>query len=150
MPISAATTIARIRTLIAEVTDMERVFAASESDENAIPMSINEFPAALVYPGATDQYILHTGQHRHTYEVIIQVLEAGADVGERAAAVLPFVDRILEKLVGNVTLGGRVNSCLITGNSGFSKLEYAGGEYLGYEITLTISEQATASPAAGS
>ncbi len=150
MALSTATVIGQIRDLVAEVTDMERVYAASETDVNAIPPAINEYPAALVYPGATDVYMIGQGAHRHTYDVNIQVLQGGADVGTRAATVLPFVDRIIEKFAVNVTLGNRANSCVFSRSSGFSTLEYAGIAYLGYEITLSVSEQASASPAGGS
>ncbi|HXG36522.1 MAG TPA: hypothetical protein VNL15_06110 [Dehalococcoidia bacterium] len=142
--------IAQIRDLVDEVTDMERVYAPSETDSNAIPLALNEFPCALVFPGPTLEYILSNGGHRHIYQVKVQVIEGSALVSERAASVLPFVDRIIEKFAVNVTLGSRANSCIFETQSGFVGLEYGGIDYLGYEITLRVSEQAAASPAIGS
>jgi len=152
MSLSMLTTVAQVRALVAEITEMARVFAASETDENRLPSGISEFPCAVIYPGPDlgSGYILSAGQHRHTYEVIIDVFEAGADIGERAASVLPMVDRIIEKFSGNVTLGNRVNSCIYQGQGGFTGMTYGGGEYTGYRITLRVSEQASATPAIGS
>ena len=150
MALSQSTVLAQIRDLVATVTGMVRVYAAGETDENAIPASIQEWPAALVIPGPTLEYILSPVQHRHTYEVTVQVLEAGGDIGERVTDVLPFVDRIIELFAGNVTLGNRANYCIFKRSSGLSGLEYGNIEYTGYEITLEVSEQATATAATGS
>ena len=151
MALSMTAVIAQVRDLIAEVTGMKRVFAASETDENRIPGALNEFPCAIVLPGpSAGDYILSAGQQRHTYEVKVQVFEAGADMGSRAAAVLPFVDLIIAKFEVNVTLGSRANHCIFRRQSGMVGLEYAGVTYTGYEITLEVSEQAVAAPAIGS
>lgn len=151
MALSQTTVISRVRTLVAELTGMERVYAASEDDDNAIPSAFREFPCAAVFPGPTSgEYLLAQGQQRHTYLVKVQVFQAGADIGERAAAVLPFVDLLIGKFELNVALGGRANSCTFTRCSGFVTLEYAGADYLGYEIDLEVSEQASAAPAYGS
>jgi len=151
MALSISTTLAQIRDLVDQVTGMERVYAPSETDANAIPPALNELPCAMVLPGPTtgSGYILVSGNHRHTYEVKIQVFEGGGDIGSRAASVLPFVDLILEKFVANVTLGNRVNSCVVKGHGGLVGLEYGGIVYTGYEITLEISEQASATVATG-
>ena len=103
----------------------------------------------MVIPGPTAQYILMMGQHRHTYDVKIQVFEGGGDIGSRVNTVLPFVDLIIEKFAVNVTLGNRANSCLFKACGGLVGLEYGGITYTGYEITLEVSEQATAAPAIG-
>lgn len=150
MALSQATVLAQIRDLVAAVTGMVRVYAAGETDENAIPAALNELPCAMVIPGPTVQYILMMGQHRHTYDVKIQVFEGGGDIGSRVNTVLPFVDAIIEKFAVNVTLGNRANSCLFKANGGLVGLEYGVVTYTGYEITLEVSEQATAAPATGS
>ena len=150
MALSQSTVLAQIRDLVAGVTGMVRVYAAGETDANAIPASIQEWPAALILPGPTTEYILMGGGQRHSYDVKVQVLQAGGDIGSRVTDVLPFVDRIISKFESNVTLGNRANSCLFAGSSGLQGMEYNGKEYTGYEITLRVSEQATATPATGS
>src|SRR3990172_8938814 len=135
MAFSQSTVMAQIRDLVATVTGMERVYAAGETDTNAIPAAFPELPCAMVIPGATVQYILMMGQHRHTYDVKIQVFEGGGDIGSRGNTVLPFVDLIIEKFAVNVTLGNRANSCLFKSNGGLVGLEYGGITYTGYEIT---------------
>lgn len=151
MALSQSTTIAQVRDLVAEITAIKRIYAPSENDDNRLPAALNEFPAVLVLPGPTLEYVLSAGQHRHTYEVKVSVFcNQGGDLGESAYQALPLVDAIIEKFTGNVTLGGRVNSNLFGKSSGFAALEYNGLEYIGWEITLRVSEQAAATPAVGS
>ncbi len=152
MALSTITALAQIRDLIAEITGIQRVYSPSETDANAIPPSLTEFPCVIVNKGPDQEYILTVGQHRHTYLVTIQIFESGPDLGARSASVLPYLDALLEKFVGNVTLGGRVNHCirLSNGDGGLVGLDYGGTLYTGYQITFQISEQAAATPAAGS
>lgn len=153
MALSMTTTVRQIRELIADVEGITRVGAASEDDANALPSSIppGDFPAVLVFPGPDIAYILSSGQHRHTYEVNVHVLcDARGDLGETAAQAMPLVDAIIEKFVGNVTLGNRANSCLYKRQTGLITLTFAGVEYPGWEIVLEVSEQASATPAVGS
>lgn len=151
MALSMATAIAQVAALVRQVTGMERVYSEADSDENAIPSALSEFPCALVYSGPdTAPYILSTGQHRHSYEVWIDLFQGGGDVGERVSSILPFTDLLIEKFVGNVALGGRVNSCLYRGQDGLAAMEWSGASYTGRRIKLEISEQATATPAFGS
>lgn len=152
MSLNMAAACSRIRELVAEVTGMERVFAASEDGEHGIPMALREFPAAIVFPGpdSANGYQHSAGWHRHTYEVQVHVY-AGTATTERIANVLPFVDRIIDKFAQNVTLGSRVNSCRYLRQSGLAVLGGFGGvEYTGYEITLEVSEQSEAATGAGS
>lgn len=152
MTLSMATVVSHIRDLIAEITEFQRVYAASETGDNGIPMALRQFPCAVVFPGPDvgNGYILSGGQHRHTYEVKVHIYEAGALTAERAAAVLPMVDLVIEKFSGNVTLGNRANSCIYRRQSGLAVLDsFGGGEYTGYEVVLEVSEQATATPAGG-
>jgi len=147
MALSMTTVIAQVRDLVATVSGINRVYAASETDDNAIPPAINEFPAAMVIPGASQAFITTTG--RHTYEVKIQIFESGMEIGQRAATVLPFVDALIALFVENTTLGNRCNSCVFQSASGLIGLTYGGVEYTGYEIGLEVSEQAYTQPAIG-
>lgn len=151
MTLSMNDTIAKIRDLVATVTGMEHVYAASESNENSIPDALQDFPAALVFPGADtgDGYVLNNGWEEHTYEVIIQVLQGGPDPGARVNTVLPFVNRIVALFAGNVALGGLVSYCMYAHQSGLAKLDYGDVEYDGYEIVLEVQESAAVTPAVG-
>ncbi|PKN81533.1 MAG: hypothetical protein CVU47_06355 [Chloroflexi bacterium HGW-Chloroflexi-9] len=149
MALSQSTVLTSIRTLIAAVTGVERVFCAASSDEHALPSAMNEFPSIAVIPGETVEYILRSGQHRHSYDVKALVFcNAGGDVGQTAAQAVPLVDAIIEKFAVNVG-GSWANSCVFERCSGLVTLEYAGIDYLGWEITLRVSEQADATPAKG-
>ena len=157
MGLSMSTAIAQIRDLVAEVTGLTAVYAPSETDGNRLPVALNDLPCAIVLPGPTRQYILSAGQHRHTYAVIINIYEAlGADIGDASNVILPMGDGMIEKFAVNVGLADadgsdpRANSCLFESSSGFQELEYSGIPYIGYVITLRVSEQASAAPVLGS
>lgn len=154
MSLSQVAVIGRVRELI--VPDFEaaggRAYGAGDGGQDAIPPALHEFPAALVVPGETREYIgPQQGGQRHTYAVKILVLQGGVggDVGEAASAALPLVDTLIARFERNVTLGNRANSAIFERSSGFVTLTYAEIDYLGYEVTLRVSEQATAQPAIG-
>lgn len=150
MALQQTVVLARVRELVAECTGLERVYGASESDSNAIPESAIQFPCAFVVPGETEEYILMSGGHRHTYAVKIQILnQPGMFSGQSYAAIAPFVDRVIEKFAVNVTLGSRSNSCLFQRSSGIQLFPSGDIEFPGVEITLRVSEQASATPAPG-
>lgn len=119
--------------------------------EGGLPVAVSgaDLPCALVLPGRTIDYILQPGQHRHTYLVRVLVLLAGADFTETAFVGGPLPDRIIEKMVGNVTVGGAANSCLFQDSTGLVAIQWGGVEYLGYEMQWRVSEQASATPATG-
>lgn len=150
MAIDQAAALNKIRDLIAGVEGLRVVYSAASADAGTrIPMALNVLPCAMVIPGETQQYILSAGQHRHTYEVMVQVFAAGADSGLASSVAAPMPDRIIGVLMENVALGGLVNSCLFERSGGLRELEYGGGVYRGYEIWLRVSEQASAAPAYG-
>lgn len=150
MSISQAAVVAKIRDLCGTVDGIAAAYSAADSDDTRIPAGINATPAALVFPGPTVGYTLMHGQHRHTYEVSVQILENGGDAGIRDAVVSVFPDRVLEKLLANVALGGLCNSCVFKRSTGLQGFEYGGYDYTGYELVFEVSEEASAAPAFGS
>lgn len=149
MALSIVTVLAQIRDLVATVTGMERVYAAGETDANAIPAALNELPCAMVFFDETiEPYILMSGGQRHHYTVRLQIFESGGDIGSRVNTVLPFVDLIISKFEANVTLGNRANLCMFR-RAKFGGLDYNGALYTGFDITLEVQEQAVATPAIG-
>lgn len=150
MALSQQAVISKLRTRVAEVTGLARCYAASESDDNALPMALNELPAAIVAPGPTLAYELKGGQHDHTYEAHVQVFQGGADLGGRAATVMPFVDLLIEKFAVNVGLGTLVTYALFRRSSGLVGLNFAGIDYTGFELVFEIRETAASTPARGS
>lgn len=153
MALNQAAVVAKIRDLLATVTGVTAAHSAADTGEEQLPMGLAASGVGvMVWPGGTAPggYILTNGGHRHTYEVIVQVLQAGPEPGARAAAVSVMPDRIIEKLVGNVALGGVCNSCRFLGCSRLQVFDFGGTEFTGYEITLEVSEQAAASPQFGS
>lgn len=150
MSLDQAAVVAKVRDLMATVSGISAAYSAADSDDTRVPLGINATPAALVFPGPTIAYTLVSGQHRHTYEVSVQVLENGADAGIRDAVISVFPDRVLGVVLANVALGGLCNSFVFKRSGGLQVFEYGGYDYTGYELTFEVSEQASASPAYGS
>jgi len=149
MAISQSLVISSMRTLIDEVTQIERVYSAANADQHAIPEAINEFPTIVVYPGETLEYILTAPHHRHTYEVNVDVyVRAGSDTGQSAALAMGIVEALMAKFAGNVG-GSWANSCVFLRNSGLAVLEYNAVDYLGWRLVFRVSEQAAITAAKG-
>lgn len=140
----------QVRELVEECTGLERVYGAANEDEHQYPEAAMQFPCAFVIPGPTSDYMLSGGQHRHTYQVAVQILNSpGMSVGQAYSTLAGYADFVIEKFVGNVTLGGRANSCVFVGSSGMRLFDSGDIAFPGIEITLRVSEQAAAAPAAG-
>lgn len=150
MALDQAAVVAKVRDLVATVTGIAAAYSAADTDDTRLPASLNALPAALVRPGNTLAYLLTNGQHRHTYEVTVEVLEQSSDPGIEAANVSVMPDRVLEVLLLNVGLGGLCNSIVFKRSQGLRGEEFGGYEFSGYELTFEVSEQASASPAYGS
>lgn len=151
MALDQRAVISRDRALIAALPSVKRCFAPSENDEHKLPDALNEFPAVLVLPGPTLEYILGAGTHRHTYEEKVLVFcNQGGDLGESAYQAMPIVDEVIAMFAGNVTRAGLVNAAVFARCSGLVALEFNATEYLGWEITNRVSEQASVTPAVGS
>lgn len=150
MALSQQTVLGTIRGLVQDLTGLARCYGQGEVDENRIPPGGLECPCAIVCAGQTIEYILTSGGQRHTYYVRILLFEDGPDAGERAAAIAPFVDLIIAKFALNVALGGDANYALFDACDGFGNMQWGEVDYLGTEIRLRVSEQATATPAYGS
>lgn len=153
MALNQQAVIAKVRDVVATVAGIAAAYSAGDSDDTRLPEGITlaDGAAALVLPGATVEYILQPGKHRHTYEVVVQVLTGGADTGMVAANMAPMPDRVLEAMLLNVKLGGLVTFITFRRSEGLREFEYGGVEgYSGYELTFLTSEEASAAPAVGS
>lgn len=132
-----------------DVSHRPAVYVASEDGPRRLPDAINDTPCVIVIPGQTLEYFLAPGAQRHTYEIVLLVIQTGIGM-EVSASALPFVDAVIEKMATNVTLGGLANPVTFARATGLVDIAWGGQEgYTGYQVTLTASEQASASPAAG-
>lgn len=145
MALSMATALTTIRTTIAAITGIEETYSAGETGTHAVPAAFASFPAVLVLPGPDTGYELSKPAHRHRYEVLVQLLSTGGDLGERAAVVVPFIDAIINKFATSIKLGGTIETCVYRRQSGLVNLTYGNRDYEGYEIVLEVSEFATIS-----
>lgn len=142
----------KLRLRMAELSGLVAAYSTSQSTPSAggVPAALQDYPCALVLPDRTKAYLVSNGRHRHTYNVRILLIVGGADYTENANVASPLLVRAIEKLTGNVTLGGSANSCVFESNTGLVTLEWGGLEYLGYEILVEVSESAAATVATGS
>ena len=150
MALDQAAVIKRFRVLASEVSGVEAAYSAADQDEWRLPVSLPDLPAVLVLPGPTMAYILMSGAHRHTYEVIVQVMDGRAEPGENAGVISVMPDRFLEAFALNVGLGGLCNSCVFKRSEGLKGFDYGGVVTTGFELVFEVSEQASAAPAIGS
>ena len=149
MALSMTTVVGQVRDLVDELTSLERVYAESETDANALPASLPQLPAAIVLAGESLGYILQPGEHRHTYEVEIWLFIRGGGLDGNASVALDAYQSLIEKFAVNVALGGRANSCIFSRQVGPVMEDYGGMEYLIRKVILRVSEQASATPAIG-
>lgn len=152
MALDQSAVIQTVRDLVATVSGVANAYSSADSDDTRLPaaLSLASGAAAIVLPGATLEYVLQPGKHRHTYEVRIQILSSGGDEGVVSADLAPMPDRVLEVMALNVKLGSLVTYIHFTRSEGLKGFEYGGYDnYSGYELVYTASEEASASPAAG-
>jgi hypothetical protein len=152
MAFSQVTALAQVRTLVAQITALPNVYSVSETGDNKLPEKLDRLPAVLILDGPIHRYLLQGGGHRCDYEVRIQIFVGDGDLGDRAASVSPLVFAIIDKFVGNVSLGGRVNSFIFERTTGLQNWEYPPGGgvfYTGNEVIFQCSEAASATPAPG-
>ena len=156
MAFDMAAVVRAIGDVVASETTVTAVYTAAEHGEGGMVGAVNAFPAVLVFPGPTRLYRLTQPRASHTYEVRLQVLQAGGDTASRAATVLPVCDALIAKFAVNVTLGAAnpapsstVVKCLFERQSGLIDIEFGDIRFLGYEITLLVEEQTAVSAVTG-
>lgn len=153
MALSQTTVIERLRVLAATVTGIQAAYAPTvEAPESGgIPPSTSfTYPCVIILPGRTIEYLLVNGRHRHTYEVRVLVIAGAGLIPENAYVAAPMPDRFIELMPGNVTAGSRANYVLFKQCTGMAGIEWGGIDYTGFEITLEVSETASATLATGS
>lgn len=139
-----------LRDRLATIPSLARVYSASEVGANGLPSNLSELPCATIIRGPSVGYRITQPMHTYTYEVLVQLYEAGGFVGQRAASVLPLPEAVLGKLLSSVTLGGLVTYVIYKRDGGLLRLEYGGQEYTGYELVLEVQQAAAISAAPGS
>lgn len=148
MALDEAAVLARVRDVVAGVTGVVAAYDASANDSTGLPDALNETPVAIVFPGDTVAYTRSAAQHRHTYQVKVQVLCDGGSVRERTSKAVPFRSRLLEAFTA-VAATNQWNSSIFVPPLRFIEGDYAGMPYAGWEMTLEVSEQALATAAHG-
>lgn len=142
-----------VRTALEEIEDIVAAYAPSQSAPGAggLPVALQsvDMPAALVMPGRTVSYVLNPGRHRHTWQLRVLLLIGGADFSEAAYIAGPMPDAVIAEMAQHLTANGYANVILLAEGTGLSTIEWAGYEYLGYELIFTVSEAAPVTVATG-
>lgn len=142
-----------VRAALEEIEEIVAAYAPSQASPHAggLPTALDavDMPAALVMPGRTVQYILNPGRHRHTWQLRVLLLIGGADFSEAAYVAGPMPDAVIVEMAQHLTANGHANVILMAEGTGLSTIEWAGGEYLGYELIFNVSEAAAVTVATG-
>lgn len=153
MALSMTAVVSEIRDIIDEITEIKRVYAASETDrEKRIPWAPGaaglELPCVMVFPGADvgEGFQTYVGGATHEYLVSVQIFENVKEEGP--ANIMPLVDLIYAKFRENIKLGGASNAASITfammaegSQGGMAPMPFAGVEYIGIELNIHVREE---------
>ena len=148
MALDEAAVLNRIRAEAALIDGVVEAYSAAANDAHGLPEAINDDVVAIVFPGDTVDYIPSAAAHRHTYNVVVQLLCAGGSAAERASKAVPFRVRFLEAFAG-ARATNQYNSAVFVPPVKFIEGSYAGAQYAGWELTLRVSEHALATSAHG-
>lgn len=146
---SQVAVVERMRQLVETLDGIRRAYSTASTGDRRVPPALNMIPCAVIYPGATKEFILGDGEKRHTYEVVVEVFGLSGDPGVAAANVAPMPDAVMDLFEDNVALGGVCNSCIFLRTEGVKTLNFGGHDYSGFQLYFEVSEQAVASPAIG-
>jgi len=130
-----------IKTNLANVTGLKRVYAPNE-----LPEVVNEFPAAVIVHVGTDYYQTmgrDSSHDRHDFK--IKVFLTNQDQPTAFNRLLDFLaktgnDSIVQKIMADSTLNGSASDVSVVSNSGQSIITWGGIQYLGTEFDLEVWE----------
>ena len=130
-----------IKTNLANVTGLKRVYAPNE-----LPEVVNEFPAAVVQHVGTDYYQTmgrDSSHSKHAFKV--KVFLTNQDQPTAFNKLLDFLaltgdDAIVQKIMADSTLHGSASDVSVVSNSGQSIITWGGIQYLGTEFDLEVWE----------
>lgn len=130
-----------IKTNLANVTGLKRVYAPNE-----LPEVVNEFPTAVIQHVGTDYYQtmgLDSSHSKHAFKV--KVFLTNQDQPSAFNRLLDFLtktgsDSIVQKLMADSTLNGSASDITVVSNTGQSIIPWGGIDYLGTEFDLEVWE----------
>lgn len=114
------------------------VYSAGAPYPYDIPASVNSFPSIVVYPGAMQVLVMSHAQTR-TYAVNVDVIVGRGNVGSDVGAAVVIADQLCNAMLKNITISDNAWVTDIS-MSGVSVLDYAGIDYVGTRIVLSVVE----------
>ena len=124
-----------IATRLATITGLQ-VFAP-----NALPDSINQFPAALVLPGETSYNAMFSGDADYRFRIIILVTKQ--DSPSALNRLLDYIEltgtySVKAAIDADDTLNGSADTSRLTRNMGIGVTNWGGYAYLSTEFELLV------------
>jgi len=142
--VSVTTVGAAIASVQEGITGITTAYA---HDELPGQLRTSELPAFLNFPGeATYAVMTGGGTVRETRQWRMQLyvtpIERDTDPGRQGAAVEPFFRRTFAEFLDSYLLESLGDLCNITltGDTGWSVMEWGGSRYVGAEFTLEVVE----------
>jgi len=123
-----------IKTRLQTISDINHVYASNE-----LPNAINEFPAALILPGAVEYNKSFTNKIDVGFRILILVSKQ--DNPSALSRLLDYIDPSGEDSVyaaidADTTLGGAADDCIVSKCSGAGAVIWGGHVYLGTEFEV--------------
>jgi hypothetical protein len=122
------------------------------SDYFNLPAGIDEFPKMIVLPESGFGFYGQGQGAVDVHRLKVLLLQPSQLLSEAATVLVPFIALVQAKVAANLTLGNRVDHCLLAteGNwyEGPNWIEWAKKEYLGIVFRLEVKERSnvTVSP----
>jgi len=125
-----------LKTRIATITDIARVFAPSE-----LPKKVSQFPSAIILPSEMAYDETMGALQRFVLRLIICLSDQ--DQPTALARILDFVDvtgadSVVAAVDADPTLGGAADSTRVMRNLGLGSLTYGGTTYLSTEFEVEV------------
>lgn len=143
---SVSTVGAKLATIQEDITGLTKAYA---HDELPGDLHTSELPAILNFPGPADYTIISHGFVQEIREwrmqLLVEPVARDVDPGRAGGTLEPFFRRVFEEFLDSLQLEALSNVVVaaISGDSGWSVIEWGGKEYIGAEFTLEVIEKWT-------
>ncbi len=122
-----------IKTRLQTIAALKHVWAP-----NQLPLSVNEFPAALILPAATEYHNDFSGDMTNTFRVVI--LLSNQDNPSALNKLLDFIDTTGANSVLAAVEASTTNVLQVTRNNGAGAINWGGKQYLSTEFEVVCKD----------
>lgn len=110
------------------------------------PEKASDFPFVAVYPGdgQASSYAMGALKKLLTY-LVVEIHVTRRDLAADMTKVIPLLERALDKLMSDPTLGGNVQTIIMTADQPITYtlagMSYGGMDTIGWRVTLRIKQE---------